>query len=134
MTRSLSQQIVRFSVVGVVGFVVDGGALWLLVGAGVNPYLARLLSFPVAVIVTWALNRSWTFGVIGQGSKGRQLGRYFAVQVTGAAANYLIYAAVISLFGKGGVVVFAGFALGSAVGAVINFVGARSIAFRTTVG
>lgn len=130
MRSDLWGQILRFGVVGGVGFAVDGGLLWMLVSWDVNPYLARALSFPVAVIVTWALNRSWTFRAHSSASKQGQFRRYFGVQVAGTLSNYLIYSAFIAIFGATGDMIFWGFALGSFVGAFINFLGVRVIAFR----
>lgn len=130
MASPLVQQILRFGVVGAVGFVIDGGMLWLLVASDVNPYLARALSFPTAVLVTWLLNRSWTFSDANEASKKGQLRRYFSVQFAGTIANYMIYSIFISIFGTAGIVIFWGFALGSMGGAVTNFLGARIFVFR----
>jgi putative flippase GtrA len=130
MSSKLWGQILRFSVVGGVGFVIDGTLLWLLISGDVNPYLARALSFPIAVVATWILNRNWTFRASRDASNKGQFRRYFAVQVTGALSNYAVYSAFITLFGITGTTVFWGFALGSFVGAFINFCGSRYIAFR----
>jgi putative flippase GtrA len=130
MRSELIAQMLRFGAVGGVGFVVDGGLLWLLIGLEFNPYLARALSFPVAVVVTWALNRNWTFRATRDASKKGQFRRYFGVQIIGSLTNYLIYSAVIGFFGTESVTIFLGFALGSFFGALLNFLGARHVAFR----
>jgi putative flippase GtrA len=130
MRSDFMAQILRFGAVGGVGFVVDGGLLWLLIGLDFNPYLARALSFPVAVVVTWALNRNWTFRATRDASRKGQFRRYFGVQIIGSLTNYLIYSAVIGFFGTASLTIFAGFALGSFVGSLLNFFGARHVAFR----
>ncbi len=130
MQSGIWGQILRFGVVGGVGFVVDGGLLWLLVSLEVNPYLARALSFPVAVVVTWVLNRNWTFRAHRDASRTGQFRRYFGVQVVGSLSNYLVYSVFIMAFGTAGSMIFWGFALGSFVGSFINFMGARMVAFR----
>lgn len=130
MRSELLAQILRFGVVGGVGFVVDGGLLWLLLANGFDPYLARALSFPIAVVVTWALNRNWTFRETRDASKEGQFRRYFGVQVVGTLSNYAVYSLVISIFGTAGMTVFWAFALGSFIGSFINFCGARYLAFR----
>ena len=43
----------RFCVVGTIGFITDATVLALLLENGVSHYVARILSFPVAVFVTW---------------------------------------------------------------------------------
>ncbi|MEO1639621.1 MAG: GtrA family protein [Pseudomonadota bacterium] len=126
----IGQQIMRFAVVGVIGLLVDGGILWLLLSFEVDPFLARALSFPVAVVVTWALNRAWTFRADYVDRKIGQFGRYFAVQVTGTLLNYCIYAVIIAIAGTADRTIMIAFLCGSALAAVFNFLGARAVAFR----
>ncbi len=130
MRTGLVGQIMRFGVVGAVGFVVDGGALWIFLSAGLNPYIARALSFPAAVVVTWGLNRVWTFASAGRPGKRRQFNRYLAVQLVGVATNYCVYTSVIRTFGTGAQMIVIAFMAGSLVGMFLNFWGARQIAFR----
>ncbi len=57
--RGLARSLLRFGVVGAIGFAVDGGVMQLLTSAaGVSPLIARAVSFPLALSVTWALNRT----------------------------------------------------------------------------
>lgn len=128
MTRTLGGQLSRFLVVGAIGFVIDGGLLNLLVWQGMDPYLARAISFPPAVTTTWYLNRAWAFAARAGGAR-RQYLRYLAVQIAGASGNYLIYAILLSVVPHTVEGVLAAFAVGSAAGLLINFVGARAFVF-----
>ncbi len=131
MIRSeLALQIMRFGAVGGVGFVVDGGLLWLLISLDFNPFLARAFSFPLAVLATWLLNRNWTFRATRYANGKAQFRLYFTVQVVGSLTNYFVYSIIISTFGSETMTVFWGFVAGSAVGSVLNFCGARFVAFR----
>ncbi|MEM9783851.1 MAG: GtrA family protein, partial [Pseudomonadota bacterium] len=65
MSAALVSQVMRFGCTGAVGFLVDGGLLFLLIENGADAYLARLISFPMAVVCTFAMNRAWTFGQRG---------------------------------------------------------------------
>lgn len=130
MSNSLLKEALRFGGVGSVGFVVDGGLLWVLLLAGIDPYLARLISFPIAVLVTWLLNRTWTFENADQSKPAAQFGRYLSVQLVGAISNYLIYALVVTSFPGNIAYALVGFALGSFVGMFINFFGSRYYAFK----
>ncbi len=130
MRSDLLGQILRFGAVGGVGFVVDGGLLWLFISLDLNPYVARALSFPIAVLVTWVLNRNWTFRATRDSSRKGQFRRYFGVQTVGTLSNYAIYSLVIGAFGTAGPTVFWAFAVGSFIGSFINFCGARYLAFR----
>ena len=132
MTRSLAGQLARFLVVGAIGFIIDGGLLNLLVWQGINPYLARAISFPPAVTTTWYLNRIWAFAARAHGPR-RQYLRYLAVQIVGACGNYLIYALILFVVPHTVDGVLAAFAVGSAGGLLINFVGARMFVFLSAV-
>lgn len=129
LRSDLITQILRFGAVGAVGFVVDGGLLWLFLSFDMSPYVARALSFPMAVMVTWALNRNWTFRTTRRRNEG-QFRRYFGVQVAGVLTNYAIYSLIIGFFGSASMTVFVAFIVGSFIGSCLNFVGARFIAFR----
>ncbi len=128
MKSTLLGQIARFAVVGSAGFAIDGGLLYVLISKGFDPYLARCMSFPPAVTVTWFLNRVWTFSARTGGAR-RQYARYLAVQVAGAVGNYAVYALILFFIHRSAVGALLAFAAGSAAGLVINFGGARTFAF-----
>jgi putative flippase GtrA len=122
--------IVRFGLVGVVGFAVDGGLLQLLVSwAGWGPIEARAVSFPSAVLATWALNRAVTFQEAG-GSLLRSLGRYVMVSLGGASANFAVYSALVLGSATMAAVPILPFAVASAVGLVFNYLGSKHFAFK----
>lgn len=74
---SILRELLRFSMVGAIGFAVDGGVLMTLVLGGVDALIARLVSFPAAVFVTWWFNRHWTFSGSPKSRPHRQFGIYF---------------------------------------------------------
>ncbi len=124
-------QFLRFCIVGAVGFVTDGGVLYALVKAGFDPFLARFASFPAAVTVTWFFNRVWTFAAHGNGgSAHRQYLGYFIVQLVGALVNYIFYAATLSFMEPTAGNALKALAVGSAVGLIVNYGGARLLVFR----
>ncbi len=89
-----------FGCVGVVGFAVDAAVLSLLVqGAGANVYLSRVVSFFVAVFVTWLLNRTWVFRRARgpKDDKKREYASYLLVQGGGALINLGVFAALVAL-------------------------------------
>ena len=51
----------RFSAVGVAGFLVDTAVLYLGLAAGLGPYVGRAISYVCASTTTWYLNRRFTF-------------------------------------------------------------------------
>lgn len=130
MTRDLLGQVTRFGGVGVIGFVVDGGLLYLLLQRQFDPYLARAITFPLAVSVTWYLNRHWTFGIRRlQADRGREYRRYLLIQGLGAVANYAVYCVILWFVVQTPANALAALAVGALVGFAINFAGSRWWAF-----
>jgi putative flippase GtrA len=84
--------LIRFLSVGVGGLSVDLAILWLLEQAGVGHAVARVGSLGAATLVTWALNRQFTFGDSGRRTRV-ELGRYCLVALTAQSVNYLVFLA-----------------------------------------
>lgn len=122
-------QIGRFGLVGGIGFIVDGGLLWGLSMMGWSPYIARLVSFPVAVVTTWALHRAFTFATAEKAAPRRQLGRYFCLQIVGTLVNFALFFAVLQMVGETPQTALAALAVGAACGLVVNYAGSRCLVF-----
>jgi putative flippase GtrA len=91
-------RVVRFLLAGSAGFSVDALLLSVLANAlDWSPYTARAVSFPIAMAVTWYLNRTVTFRDRPSTRLGSELARYVAVQLGGAAVNYGVFSAVVTL-------------------------------------
>jgi putative flippase GtrA len=122
-------QLLRFGVVGTIGFVVDTAVLYAGLALGLGLYLGRAVSYLVAATTTWALNRAWTFRGLGDGPALRQWAVFVAVNLVGFACNYGTYAALV------GSVVFVaqhpviGVAAGSLAGMIGNFLLSRRFVF-----
>lgn len=123
-------RLLRFGLVGVLGFIIDATVLSLIVNAGGGLYVSRIVSFPCAVTITWYLNRIWSFK--GKATKRpiSEYGVYFGVQVVAALANLATYAVVLNrFFGDQVTMVIPALAVGAALGMAINFVGAQALVF-----
>ena len=131
MRQEIIQQVLRFGGVGSIGFVVDGGLLWFFITQGIDPYYARLMSFPIAVLATWWLNRIWTFENADRAKPFSQFKRYMAIQILGALTNYSVYALYLWTFNATAGNAMIGFALGSTLGMFVNFIGVRRLVFKT---
>ena len=129
----LGGQFTRFCCVGLLGFLVDFGVLKTVVHLGVSPIGGRWVSFSVAVIATWLANRAWAFrghSVVGPAALAKEFARYLAVQSLGFAANFSVYALMVT-----GIAALNGRLLpavlaGTAAGMVINYFGAKHLVFR----
>ena len=124
-----------FGMVGAAGFVVDYCVLHSLVSfAGVDPIPARFVSFPIAVLATWLLNRNFTFRGPTAHSPVRQALIYAAVQCTGGAANLAVYSAAVALVPMFHDALILPLALGSAAGLCLTFAGSKRFAFKPAQG
>lgn len=87
-----------FLLAGSAGFTVDALILSALVnGFGWSPYSARALSFSIAMVITWYLNRTLTFSDRPSKHLGPELLRYALVQIGGVVVNYGVFSAVVAL-------------------------------------
>ena len=122
-------QFLRFGVVGVVGFVVDAGTLAVLLQLGLGLYSGRALSFLLAMTVTWALNRRYTFRDDNP-DKAKQWARFAVVASLGGAINYGVYAWLVSHLATAAVYPTLGVAAGSIASYLFNFGASRAFVFR----
>ena len=86
----------RFALVGGVGFAVDSFILsFEVLYFGLDPVVARLLSFTLAILITWFLNRFFAFPSAVGGYFGWRLFFYVLVGCLGFLVNFFIYWALI---------------------------------------
>lgn len=129
------KRLVRYVFVGGIGFLVDAGVLsWLVAAELAGPILARCLSFPPAVLATWALNRRLVFTSSARsvGERAHEYGRYFAVQLLGALVNLGVYTLLVAHVATLRLWPVGALAAGSAVALLFNFLGARYWVFLQT--
>ena len=127
----LREEFRRFAAVGAIGFVVDGALLQLLVSAaGWSPLTARLVSFPVALTVTFLLNRRWTFGRHQAPRALQSYGAYTVVQIAGALINLAVFSACVATVAAMREWPLVPLAIGAGVALVFNFFASRWFAFR----
>ncbi|HWX51363.1 MAG TPA: GtrA family protein [Roseomonas sp.] len=130
MRTALLGQMLRFGVVGTVGFVVDTATLYAALALGAGLYAGRVLSYVVAATSNWALNRAWTFRDARRDAAGRQWLLFLAVNLVGFAVNYGTYAALVSLVPLVAAHPVLGVAAGSLAGMASNFLLSRRLVFR----
>ena len=116
----------RFLGVGGLGLATDLGIFTVLAAQGFDLLLARLLSLSCATVVTWRLNRVFTFDRTGR-HQGHEAMRYAAVTATAQGTSYAVFAALV-LTVLGGLPQ-AALLTGAACGALISYNGHRLFAF-----
>lgn len=81
---------------GGVALVVDLAVLAALGAVGVSPFIGRLVSISLAMVVSWLINRTVTFQV-QKAPTLAEFARFAGVSWTAQAVNYAIFAAVLWL-------------------------------------
>ena len=122
----------RFGIVGGIGFLVDAGVLHAMLTLGLGPYSGRVVSFLAAATITFILNRSFTFRRDSPSDThpaGEWLA-YLALMVIGGLVNYGTYAAAVALSDPVHRYPVIGVALGSIAGMAINFWTSKTLVFE----
>ncbi len=128
----LPGQMLRFGIVGGIGFLVDAGVLTGMLALGLDPYSGRVASFLAAATATWILNRSFTFRRDSPSDThpaGEWLA-YLGLMVIGGLVNYGTYAAAIAFLEPVARQPVIGVALGSLAGMAINFWTSKTLVFE----
>jgi len=118
--------LLRFLLVGGVGLVADIALFTLMLILGLHPLLAGLAALVAATVLTWRLNRIFTFKRTGRAQRDEAV-RYAAVTAAAQSTSYIVFAILAST-------VFAGvpqvaILVGAGVGAVVSYNGHRLFAF-----
>lgn len=129
MVRGLpARQVLGFGIVGSIGFLVEASVLQVLYVLGVPPFWGRFVSFPVAVVITWQLNRNFTFKARPPGQAGAAW--YVAGQLLGALINLGVFVGAMKIWPALQDWPVVPLALGSGVAMVFNFCWSRAVVFR----
>lgn len=129
-----SRRIAAFAVVGALGFATDALVLTVLVSLfDINVYVARMLSFIPATLVTWLLNRNWSFrgNAAAADERQREYLKYFVVQTGGVLVNFAVFSLLVALLPALRVYPVIPLAVGSLFGLIVNYSGARWWVFVT---
>ncbi|MEF2977766.1 GtrA family protein [Subtercola sp. YIM 133946] len=84
---TIIRYLLKFGVVGAIGYVVDIGVFNLLLLSGVGPLWSKVISVAVATVLTWFGNRYWTFREHRRSNYIRELLEFSAVAVAGLLIN-----------------------------------------------
>lgn len=96
-TKWLRHRLVRFTIVGGLGFVIEAALLtYFATVPAIGSVKGRTISFPLAVATTWWLNRTLTFQ--SRNNPRQESFRYFLVQTLGAVANLGVFLTLVTIF------------------------------------
>ena len=130
MRRGTRHQAVNFALIGAIGFVIDGGVLTVLNSVfGLDLFRSRLVSFSIAVTVTWALNRWRTFADRKDRRAAREWGRYAIVNGLGALLNMAIFFWLIQHYAWAASQPILPLAIAATIALNFNFFASKYVAF-----
>lgn len=135
LDAKMQRRLLTFAGVGALGFAVDFSLTWSLTRlVGLHPQLSRIIAMLVAMSVTYLLNRNFTFQSAAT-SRGREMVRYFAVNISGALVNYGVFSLILALAPLAGfaptstAVLGAAIIAGSGTAMSLNFLGSHFLVF-----
>jgi len=129
-SKKILREALFFGLIGFIGLLVDVAVLYLIKSL-VGLLYGRLVSFMSAVVVTWLMNRRWTFKKRSSGlNNANEFFIYLAIMLIGGSVNFGLYAWLVTSFQLFQVNPIIGVAFGSLAGMIINFFSSRYILYR----
>lgn len=126
----MHRQFLRFTVAGVIGFLVDTGILYIGLAMGLGYYIGRAISFLSAAFTTWQINRRHTFMVQHGQRLSTEWFRYLLAMSGGGAINYACYGVIVHVMTKTVLLPAFAVAMGSLAGLTVNFLTAKFWVFK----
>jgi len=127
--RQLAERLprpIRFIIVGCTGLAVDLGLFTAIEAYAHHPLVVRLVTLSVATLVTWRLNRAFTFARSHRPQHHEAM-RYAAVTALAQGTSYAVFATlVLTVFAWLPQAALMG---GALVGALVSYNGHRLFAF-----
>jgi putative flippase GtrA len=122
------RRLISFAVVGGTGFIVDAGVLTTLLEFRLtDKFSARVAAIGLALLVTWTLNRRFTFEASDRHVAVEGM-RYGTVGIVGNLINFGVYSSILILFPH--VEPLIALILGSATGTIFAYTGYSKLVFR----
>jgi putative flippase GtrA len=122
--------IARFVLVGSIGFCVDALALEMLLEIGLGPLIGQLYAASVAILVTFVLNRTYTFADT-ETPILRLFIAYLGTQCAGIGINYLTYTLLLTAAPPPICLPLVALAAASGVAMVLTYAGSRLFVFKS---
>ncbi|TDR28820.1 GtrA family protein [Hydromonas duriensis] len=134
MSKILNSTILRFAIVGLIGFLVDVCVFYLLKEV-TGIYKARVTSFVAAASTTFILNKSFTFQKHNTKKRPadiirQEYLRYLLLMTMGGMVNYAVFTATLHILGTHSFLPALAIAFGSGVAMALNYTSSRYYVFN----
>lgn len=125
--RALPRNLARFGLVGTAGLAFDAALFTLLASQPLAEPVARALALVAATVLTWRLNRRFTFGDSAR-REGFEGGCYGMVALCAQGLNFVIFLALRAAVPD--IPALAALLAAAACAAVFSYTGQRFVTFR----
>ncbi|WP_409520660.1 GtrA family protein [Pantoea sp.] len=124
--------LIKFIIVGGIGFIIDGSILLILRNYGLDLTLCRIVSFSIAVICTWLLNKNWTFSINNEVKNNPPKHYlYFLFQCVGAIINFIVFVFLTKNFIIMHLNPLFPFSIASGLAMIFNYLTSKLIVFKS---
>lgn len=121
--KKLIEQILKFSVVGIIATVIDFGVLYVLSQPlGMDPVISAGISFCVSLVFNYVASMRYVFTHREGMSRSREFVIFLVLSLIGLAINEAIMAAGVAVLGNSALAVMGTKVLATAIVMVWNFV------------
>jgi putative flippase GtrA len=125
-------RVVKFAIVGGIGFIVDASIFALSFYLLDLPiYSSRVIAFVCAATSTWLGNRLLTFSDRSQDPKLKQWLRFMMSATLSAIPNFVVFALISAWLGSEGVSAMVALVCGVLVGMISNYTLSSKWVFKT---
>ena len=129
----MSSRLVKFALVGGIGFVADALVFATLFYYFDSPlYVARAIAFIFAATTTWLGNRILTFADCAKSAKFRQWLQFMVSATLSAIPNFIVFSAASFLLGSEGLFAMVALVLGVLAGMVSNYLLSSKWVFKAS--
>ena len=125
----MRREVIGFLVVGGIAFFIDTGILQFLSYLGLDPYFARAISFTLALIFTWWMNRRHSFKVDTKPT-WKEFFAYASSVSVGGAINWFVYILVLEFYLVGTSYPSLALVPATAISMCFNFLVMKLVVFR----
>lgn len=121
--------LMKFAAIGAIGFVIEAAFItYFSKLPDIGPMYGRVISFPLAVLVTWWLNRRVTFK--STAAPGKESARYLSSQAFSAVCNLGLFFILVSVFPDLSRTPIIPLVVSATLGLTINFTLAKTWVFK----
>jgi putative flippase GtrA len=114
----------RFSLIGIVIFIIDANLYKLIINVLDSSLVARLISYSIATWFAWTLNKKYTFKV-----KNSKFYNYFLGASIAGIQNILISYFILRFLGNGNFIIYLSIGIGCLYGLLFNFIYQSKLTF-----